>query len=134
MPTFNTAIPVIPASDIKTIAHFYASKLGFKILYMADNYAALSRDGIHLHLWHAGDESWKERDDDKPIISGAESFLAGTASCRIEVDDVDALYAECQELGIVHPNGYIRNREFGQRDFGVLDPDGNLVVFFKVID
>lgn len=28
----------------------------------------------------------------KPVMSGAESFIAGTASCRIEVVNIDELY------------------------------------------
>lgn len=133
MPTFASAIPVMPASDIKTIAHFYAEKVGFEILYQDDSYAALKRDHVHLHLWHAGDSDWKDRPDNRPIVSGAESFLAGTASCRIEVPEIDEFYAECLEAGIVHPNGPIKNQDFGQRDFSILDPDGNMTVFFKVL-
>ena len=35
---------------------------------------------------------------EKPVCSGAESFIAGTASTRIEVQDVDALYEELAAL------------------------------------
>ncbi len=49
-----------------------------------------------IHLWGATDEDWRSRVDltHDPICSGAESFLAGTASCRIEAEDVDGLHAE----------------------------------------
>src|SRR5471030_2507164 len=37
------------------------------------------------------------------IHSGAESFLAGTASCRIETKDVDGLFAELAATDVLHP-------------------------------
>ncbi|RUQ32876.1 hypothetical protein ELQ35_01730 [Peribacillus cavernae] len=37
----------------------------------------------------------------EPVISGAESFIAGTSSCRIEVEGVDELYRRIQPLGIL---------------------------------
>jgi hypothetical protein len=62
------------------------------------------RDDAVLHLWGATDEGWRSREDlvRQPICSGAESFLAGTASCRIEVSDVDALFAELHSAGVLH--------------------------------
>ena len=50
-----------------------------------------ARGDAVLNLWESSDESWRERDDlrDRPVCSGAESFIAGTASCRIMVDEVD---------------------------------------------
>lgn len=38
----------------------------------------------------------------EPVCSGAESFIAGTASCRVEADHVDALYAE-RKAYVLHP-------------------------------
>ncbi len=70
---------------------------------------------------------------ERPVSSGAESFLAGTASCRIEVDDVDGLYAELAEMHVLHPvsrNG-VTATDFGTREFATLDLDGNLIEFFR---
>ncbi len=62
-----------------------------------------------------------------------ESFLAGTASCRIEVGDVDALYAELRAAGVLHPvsAGGLADTDFGTREFAALDCDGNLLTFFR---
>ena len=67
-----------------------------------------------------------------PICSGAESFLAGTASCRIEVADVDALFAELDRAGVLHPTvrDGVAATDFGTREFATLDLDGNLLTFF----
>jgi predicted hydrocarbon binding protein len=41
---------------------------------------------VEIHLWKLRDESWKNKGAllaTEPICSGAEGFIAGTASCRI---------------------------------------------------
>ena len=67
------------------------------------------------------------------MTSGAESFLAGTASCRILVEGVGELYRTLQPLGIIHGNAPLTNQPWGDRDFAVQDPDGDLVTFFEAI-
>jgi hypothetical protein len=87
-----------------------------------------------LHLWEAGDEGWRERlDPARPVCSGAESFIAGTASCRIEVEGVDELYDELRGRDVLHPVSRegVSATDFGTREFATLDPDGNLVAFFQ---
>lgn len=63
-------------------------------------------------------------------MSGAESFIAGTASCRIGVEGVDDLYRTFEPRGVMHPNGHIADTEWNTREFGVLDLEGNLITFF----
>ena len=57
------------------------------------------------------------------MCSGAESFIAGTASCRIAVDAIDELYAELSEQ-LVHANAQLHDEPWA-REFGVL------VTFFQ---
>jgi hypothetical protein len=86
-----------------------------------------------LHLWGASDEGWRASSDlrDRPVRSGAESFLAGTASCRIEVADVDALFTELAPAGVLHPTSReVGATDFGTREFAAVDLDGNLLSFF----
>ncbi len=128
MVTLRTTTPALPSRDVGRSTGFYRDVLGFEAVHTEEGFAVLRRDGATLHLWGATDESWRERTDwDRPVISGAESFIAGTASCRIEVDGVDELYAACSERGVVHPKGAIEDTWWGTREFGILDPDGNLV-------
>jgi catechol 2,3-dioxygenase-like lactoylglutathione lyase family enzyme len=127
-------IPALPVRDAEAAVAFYRDRLGFEVLHHDGGFAVLLRDEAVLHLWEAGDESWRARDaSERPVRSGAESFLAGTASCRIEVEDVDALFAELSEVGVLHPvsKGGVDDTDFGSREFATLDLDGNLVTFFR---
>ena len=65
------------------------------------------------------------------VRSGAESFIAGTASCRVQVIGVDELHGELQPLNITHPNAQLADKPWGTREFGILDPDNNLITFFE---
>jgi hypothetical protein len=92
------------------------------------------RDGAEVHLWEASDESWRERNgDDRPVRSGAESFIAGTASCRIATEGVDELYVELKGQDVLHTVSVdgVEDTEFGTREFATLDLDGNLITFFR---
>jgi catechol 2,3-dioxygenase-like lactoylglutathione lyase family enzyme len=114
---------------------FYREKLGFEPLFQGDGFSVLRRDEAVLHLWEAGDEEWRYRADlaERPICSGAESFIAGTASTRIEVGDVDGLYEELKAAEVLHPvsRDGISDTDFGTREFSALDADGNLISFFR---
>lgn len=125
------AIPAMPVRNLMQSIAFYRDKLGFANPYHQDGFAKLIRDSVELHLWVANDECWRTRDGSEPIISGAESFIAGTASCRIGVEGVDELYAAVKPLGVLHSCGDIVDQPFGTREFAVTDPDNNLITFFQ---
>jgi hypothetical protein len=116
------------------VAH-YRERFGFEVLHQADGFAVLRRDDAEIHLWQAGDDAWTSRGDfsTRPVCSGAESFLAGTASCRIEVADVDALFDELRAAAVLHPvsRDGVSQSDFGTREFATLDLDGNLLSFFR---
>ncbi|HSL12051.1 MAG TPA: VOC family protein [Actinomycetota bacterium] len=132
--TLARTIPALPVRDTAAAVGFYRDRLGFDVVHHDGGFAVLGRDAAVLHLWQAGDESWRERSSfEHPVRSGAESFIAGTASCRIEVDGVDELYAELRARDVLHPvsvNG-VSATDFGTREFATLDGDGNLVTFFQ---
>ncbi|MGD9570695.1 MAG: bleomycin resistance protein [Thermoleophilia bacterium] len=128
-------IPALPARDVAASVEHYRDAFGFEVLHHDGGFAVLRRDDAVLHLWQAGDQGWPARADlaARPVRSGAESFLAGTASCRIEVEDVDALFAELSAAGVLHPTslGGVARTDFGTREFATLDRDGNLLVFHR---
>ena len=129
-------MPALPVQDISAAAEFYRERLGFSVVHTDEGFAKLQRDDAELHLWMANDESWKHRPNlvGEPICSGAESFIAGTASCRIEVDLVNDLYAELKESSVLHPSdtgGGAQDTEWGTREFAALDLEGNLLTFFR---
>jgi uncharacterized glyoxalase superfamily protein PhnB len=126
-------IPALPARDVPVAVAHYRERFGFTALHETGDFAVIERDGAELHLWGAVDEGWRERPDlaQRPVRSGAESFIAGTASCRIEVADVDALFAELCDAGVLHPaTPEVAATDFGTREFASLDRDGNLLTFF----
>jgi len=127
-------IPALPVRDVAAAVAYYRERFGFEAAHATDVFAVLARDDAVLHLWGATDDDWRARDDlrERPVGSGAESFLAGTASCRIEVADVDALFDELGSAGVLHDvsRGGVATTDFGTREFATLDVDGNLLTFF----
>ena len=127
--------PALPVRAIVPAVERYVARFGFTCPHQEPGFAIVSRDDAHVHLWEAGDEGWRTRSDlvDAPVRSGAETFLAGTASCRITVDDVDGLYAELAATGVLHPTdaGGPVDTHFGTREFATLDLDGNLLTFYR---
>jgi catechol 2,3-dioxygenase-like lactoylglutathione lyase family enzyme len=128
-------IPALPVADVPAAVEHYRDRFGFEVLHAEGDFAVLRRDAAELHLWGATDGAWRTRDGlaERPIASGAESFLAGTASCRIAADDVDGLYAELAAAGVLHPASRdgVADTDFGTREFATLDRDGNLIAFFR---
>jgi uncharacterized glyoxalase superfamily protein PhnB len=128
-------IPALPVRDVQAAVDHYRARFGFDSPYQADDFAVLVRDDVVIHLWGATDEEWRSRANlaEDPISSGAESFLAGTASCRVEVGDVDGLFEELREEGVLHDasvNG-VGTTDFGTREFATVDRDGNLLTFYR---
>lgn len=134
MATFLSSTPAFPVSDLTASKTFFSDLLGFGVIAEDETFALMERDKVELMLWLSGDDAWKERTvstGDTPIMSGAESFLAGTASCRTAVFGIEALFEDCDKAGIVHPNGALKRAPYGAQEFSILDPDGNLVTFYE---
>jgi catechol 2,3-dioxygenase-like lactoylglutathione lyase family enzyme len=134
--TLTQTIPALPVRSAAAAVGFYRERLGFNVLHHDGGFAVLARDDAVLHLWEAGDESWRERESfDRPVCSGAESFIAGTASCRIRVEGVDDLYEELKAAGVLHRVSVegVEHTDFGTREFATVDLDNNLVTFFEEV-
>jgi hypothetical protein len=65
--------------------------LGFDDVLAQADYGIARRDAVEVHFWVATG----------PEGSGAESRLAGTTSCRVQVDGIAALYEHCQARQVV---------------------------------
>lgn len=136
MVTIREATPILQVKDVEASVAFYRDKLGFAARYReGDAFAILQRDGTDIILTRANDAAWRTRPGfaARPIVSGAESFLPGTGSCRIRVEGIGDLYRGYEEAGVIHPNGPLREQAWGVREFGVLDLDGNGLTFFEWI-
>ena len=131
----HNTIPALPVRNVPAAVAHYRERFGFDVPHETADFAVLVRDDAVLHLWGATDEGWRARSNlaSRPVHSGAESFLAGTASCRIEVTDVDSLFEELQAAGVLHPTVRegVTATDFGTREFATLDLDGNLLTFFR---
>jgi catechol 2,3-dioxygenase-like lactoylglutathione lyase family enzyme len=129
----DQTIPALPVSDVGAALEYYRHRLGFERRHSDDGFAVVARDEAVIHLWLAGDESWQHRPTiEDPVRSGAESFLAGTASCRIRVDDVQALYDELRPKEVLHrvSRSGVTSTDFGTQEFATVDQDNNLLEFF----
>jgi catechol 2,3-dioxygenase-like lactoylglutathione lyase family enzyme len=135
MPRLTQTIPALPVRDMSAAVAFYRDRLGFEVLHHDGGFAVLLRDDAVLHLWESSDETWRKRPDpsESPVRSGAESFIAGTASCRIMCEGVDELFDELREADVLHPvsKDGVEDTDFGTREFATLDLDGNLLTFFR---
>ena len=109
-------IPVLPALDLEATLSFFETGLGFRRHIESGDYAGVERDGVQVHFWLCTDPS-----------------IPKHSSCRINVSDVDHLYASCEPAGVVHPNGALEAKPWGFREFSVVDPSGNLVVLAEEI-
>jgi DNA-binding transcriptional MerR regulator len=110
--TLQRAVPVLASLDLDATQRFYAERLGFEPLFTYPDYAIAGRDGVQIHFWLTDDPAIPTR-----------------TSCRIDVTGVDALYAELDAAGVVHPHGALQDQPWGFREFSVLDGDGNLIKF-----
>ncbi|HEX8510592.1 MAG TPA: VOC family protein [Propionibacteriaceae bacterium] len=135
--SLGTAIPALPVADIAAATGFYTQRLGFTVVHKSPDFAIVARDHCTLHLWLADDRSWPDRRDlsRRPIRSGAESFLAGTASCRIEVPEAAALHALSDEMRTAQTlhrasRDGVTSTDYGHLELHVSDRDGNLLSFF----
>lgn len=118
---FLAAVPALPVSDERKAVAFFEEALGFtELRHENSGLGILRRDAVEIHLWTPDGSS-----------AGAERYLAGTASCRIEVSGVDDLYATCERRGVVHPNARLTDQPWGTREFAVLDPDNNLITLYE---
>lgn len=128
-------VPALPVKNVAKAAEFYRDRLGFEIGHTDEGFGIVTRSGVEIHLWAANDESWPQRAGvlpSRPVVSGAESFLAGTASCRIEVRGIDELYAELKKSAVLYAaDTVIEATPCGTREFPALDLARNLLTFYE---
>lgn len=111
----DTAIPTLPSGDLDITSEFY-SGLGFSEISRHEAYLILRRDNIELHFFRL--------EDVDPLSSDH--------GCYIRASDVDSLHAIFSAAGLPE-EGTPRishapaDREWGIREFALVDPHGNLI-------
>ena len=110
-------VPILPMSDPVATQELYG-RLGFQVVDATPDgqapYLIAERDGGELHFFHA------------PDVDPLRSAFA----CYLEVDDVDAVYAEWSAA--VRHEGHLRLTEpevkpWGLREMAFVDGDGTLL-------
>lgn len=111
----NIAVPILASLNIAQSAVFYRD-LGFEVNIIGD-YAVARREAVELHFWECNDP-----------------YISENTACYIRVTNVDEWFAEFEQRGIVKPQHGIQNREWGMREFYVIDNSGNLLKFGQTIE
>ncbi|HEX6315202.1 MAG TPA: VOC family protein [Gemmatimonadaceae bacterium] len=118
------AIPILDVRHIEDAITFYVDRLGFDVDFRYDkdpeNYAGVRRDDVRLHM---------HRQPAEHFGNGA----AGRLKFRIPVDDPDALYNEFRAMGVLDGEVEVKETDWGTREFEFRDPDGNGLVFFRIL-
>ncbi|NEE03744.1 VOC family protein [Phytoactinopolyspora halotolerans] len=112
--------PVISTDKVAESRHFYVEHFGFAVVFEADWYVSLRRDGdpsYELAILDAG----------HPTIPDGYRNVARGVLLNFEVDDVDAEYRRLVDGAGLVPVLPLRSEDFGQRHFIVADPSGVLV-------
>ena len=104
--------PEVPVSNLREAIEYYGQQLGFAVaMEMPDgDYAVVERDGVAIHLFQSNDPV------QAPI--GVHIFTRG----------LDELYKEFQSRGVTITQAIVR-KPWGNRDFRVSDPSGNVLKF-----
>jgi catechol 2,3-dioxygenase-like lactoylglutathione lyase family enzyme len=117
MPQLRYVTPFLRVPDIEIAMTFLTDTLGFKVSIRAGDYAFVYRDEAAFRLV-----------EDEPLTPRG----GGRYTSYIDVDDVDALYAELKPKLDLLPVGHVMapcDQTYGQRDMAVIGPDGDLIAF-----
>lgn len=119
--------PVLMAMDVAASVQFY-SALGFALSF-ADHagdpkYVGVIRDGVELHIQWADPGQW--------------AYPTDRPAYRFVVSDVDAIYREFAEIGVVNPGtsqgspwAAPADTPWGTREFHLRDPGQNSLQFYQ---
>jgi len=112
---FECCIPILTVNNLEQSRDFYINTLGFNLSFEWGNpitYLGLDRGNVSIHL--IGEEISRQ----KP----------GTGKISIITNEVDNYFEFCRQNGadiVVEPT----DQEYGLRDFGLNDLDGNIINF-----
>jgi hypothetical protein len=110
--------PKLPMRDKAVTKKYYLNNLNFNEIGDYDDYLIVSKDKIEIHFF-----MFKELDP-KENYGGV----------YIRTSDIDKLYQTFLDNNIlIHPNGHLETKPWGQKEFALLDPDNNLLTFGQSI-
>ncbi|MEN9908974.1 MAG: hypothetical protein RLZZ540_2123 [Bacteroidota bacterium] len=112
--------PKLPMRDKIITRDYYINKLGFQEFGSADfdGYLIVQKDRIQIHFFE-----FKELDP-------KENY----GQVYIRTDAIDPLYQSLIDNKVlIHPNGQLTLKPWGQKEFSLLDPDNNLLTFGQTL-
>lgn len=117
--TFDAFASVLVVADVGRSIAFYRDVLGFRVHFtMGDppGYAIVERGAVSLHL----------------MPKARAPAAQGQGQIYIFVSDVDAIEAEVEARGAVITER-AKDYDYGMREMGLRDPDGNHLTFARVV-
>jgi len=123
MGNFRQITPFIHVPNIEAGIAFFEEVLGFRTLVRMRDYAYLHRETVGIRM--------RENQGVDGAPPGNRRF-----AYYIDVEDVDALYAELKPRLDRLPSGDVHgpaDKDYGQRELLLLAPDGNLIAFGQAI-
>ena len=123
MTNFRQITPFMHVPDLERALAFFTDILGFKVWVRMRDYAYIEREGCGIRILES---------------KGRNAVPPGDwrYAYYIDVNDVDALYAELKLRLDALPKGDVHgpaDKEYGQRELLVLAPDGNIIAFGQAI-
>ena len=121
---FIRVTPFMTVVDIDKALAFFNDILGFKTYFRAGIYAYVQRETAAFRII--------QQTEGNPAPAGTRRF-----AYYIDVNDVDALYAELKPRLDTLPGGDVMgpfNQPYRQRELLVLAPDGNILAFGQSIN
>lgn len=104
--------------DLQITRGYYAHSLGFTVTADYGNYLIVKKETVEIHFF-----LYPELD---PLTNYGQVY--------IRVQPVQQYYEYLIQAGVrIHPNGALADKPWGQREFSLLDPDGNLLTFGEAL-
>lgn len=110
--------PKLPMRDKSVTKDYYINKLGFQEVSDYGSYIIFKNDEIELHFFE-----FKE-------LNISENY----GQVYIKTKGIEKIYQTFLDKEVIHPNGHLETKPWGQKEFSVLDPDNNLLTFAEQIN
>ena len=112
----TTIIPKLPMRSKAATREFYLTQLGISDISTADfeGYLLVKKDNVEIHFFEFKGLDPKEN----------------YGQVYVRTTDIETLYQSMLvNNNNIHPAGHLQTKPWGQKEFSMLDPDNNLLIF-----
>ena len=110
----KTLSPIIAVADMQRSIDFYTEVLGFDVTRHSDAYSILTKGAASLHFTRA---------DDPSVLD----TTRGHTSIYLEVEAIASLWSHVSQFRDRYKIRDLFDREYGMREFHIIDPDDCLI-------